>query len=92
MTLWNKKHPRELLSWFSGGHLLLGMQPTLKTGLFLQWNSLGGNYSFICKWLSFQDCFQARDVACVHFSPPHLVLCMLPQSLWVHIMCQTCCV
>lgn len=51
MALWDKKPPKMPLNLFSVGHLLQGMQPTYKSNLFPQWDSLGEKQIIICKWL-----------------------------------------
>ena len=60
--------PVLLLHSFSVGHQLLGMQTELKSSLFPQWDSLGENYIFICKWLSTGDGFWIRVVGLVSTS------------------------
>lgn len=46
------------LNSFPDGQRLLGMAPTLKSGLFDQPDSLGEKYIFICKWLLTGDSFR----------------------------------
>lgn len=47
----DKESPKFPLASFSVGHPLLGLEPTLKSGLFHQWDCRGEKYFFICKWL-----------------------------------------
>lgn len=71
--------------------LLLAMGPTLKSGLFLQWDCLGGNF-FICK--SIGDSFWIRNGTFIRFQLWDLLWCRPMQapcrchSLWVH-MCSS---
>lgn len=85
MILWEKKLPKMTLTSFSVDHvgISVGMQPTLKSSLFPQWGSLGGNYFFIYKWLSVRDIFHLYHPI---WHRALEALCMLRRSLRVHVL------
>lgn len=72
----DKKTPKVSLSSISVGHLLLGIQPTLRV-LCYPVRLFGENENFISKGLLVGDCFWVRDKGrCSLFLPflgPHLV-------------------
>lgn len=61
------------------GRLVQGMQPTLKTSLFPQWDSPRENKIFICFWV------KNRDMCLLFLSAlrPHLV--QIHAALWVYV-------
>lgn len=54
------------VSLFCVSYLLLVMELTLKSCLFIHWDTFGENLVFICKWLWIWDKFWVRDGTCVH--------------------------
>ena len=80
------------LSSFCVGYLLLDMRPALNCGLYTQWDSTGENSFFLWEQLPVGDSFWVCEGRLlVSVSPlstgtsSGLDLCMLPQSLWVHM-------
>ena len=86
-----QKQPSNSAIGFCVGHLLLGMEPALKSGLFAQWDSIGENYFFLWSGYQLETASVLEMGACVHLAfhhwtdavwfRPMQALCMLPQSL-----------
>lgn len=73
------------------GHLLLGMWPSLKSGLSSQSDSPGDNLFFMYKWLSVGDSIWLRNGACIYiftsWDRSMQGLCLLRQLLWARMSC-----
>lgn len=68
MTFWDKGPPNVPLSVFLGGHLLLDMQPTFKSGLFPQWDSLEKSNLLFASGSQLEKTFGLGVGTCVCFS------------------------
>lgn len=79
----NSKHAIECVFC----QLLLGMQPTCKRTLFPQWDYLGRNSIFICKWLSIGDRFWGHEFTSFTSKTPSGADLSLPLSSRV---CESC--
>lgn len=88
--IWEEEPPVVSLSSFSLGHLMLGVQPILKSNLLPLWISIGENWVFICKWLSIGDGVWVRDrCICTHLlsalGPP-----CSPCTCCLSLTCTSC--